>query len=141
MDCSKYIEWLKSDEGHKSITDFFDKVAKEESIKAKQLERFHKFGNFSDFVEKVIVKYTSEEYTERWYKRGFEPQESLYWFLYQYAEKYGRKCNKTEHKKYGNMFTSGLFFCDGYFLNRMDGQGSVIKITKLKKNGKNITNN
>jgi hypothetical protein len=47
-----------------------------------------------------------------------------------YAEKYGRECSEEEWNQYGNMFTSSLFFCSGYYFNRMDGQGSRIKVKK-----------
>jgi len=30
------------------------------------------------------------------------------------------------------MFSSALFFYNGYYFNKMDGQGSVIQIIKIK---------
>ena len=38
-----------------------------------------------------------------------------------------------EWKKYGTQFTSRLFYFKGYYISRLDGQGSYIKIEK--KNG------
>ena len=130
MDLQKMRDWFDSEEGEKSITEFADKINREEEIKNKQLERFHNLGNFEHFTEKVIAKYNSNKYRNYWYDRGIEPPEDLLWFLFYYAEKYGRECSKEEWNKYGNVFTSALFFCNGYYFNRMDGQGSVIQVIK-----------
>lgn len=122
--------WMDSEEGQKSMQDFADKLVNEEQILNSQLERFHKLGNFSHYVEKIIDKYNSDEYRDGWYNRGFEPPETLYWFLFHYVEKYGRECDDAEWKEHANMFTSALYFYEGYYFNRMDGQGSVILIKK-----------
>lgn len=130
MDLQKMSDWLDSEEGQKSIANFVDKINKEDEIKTKQLERFNRFENFELFTEKVIDKYNSAKYRDNWYNRGIEPPEDLYWFLFYYAEKYGVECNEEEWKQYGNIFTSALFFCNGYYFNKMDGQGSIIRVTK-----------
>jgi hypothetical protein len=126
MDIQKLEDWFDSDEG----IEFIKKTNKEEEIKIKQLEKFNKIGNFTEFTEKVIAKYNSVKYRNNWYNRGIEPPNDLFWFLFYYAQKYGRKCNKREWKQYGNMFSSDLFFCNGYYFHRMDGQGSVIQVIK-----------
>ena len=130
MDLQKMRDWLDSEECKKSIADCADKINREEEIKSKQLEKFNMLGNFGRFTEKVIAKYSSDKYRHSWYNRGIEPPEDLFWFLFHYAEKYGRECNEEEWKQYGNMFSSALFFCNGYYFNRMDGQCSVIHVTK-----------
>ena len=130
MDLQKMSDWLDSEEGKKSIASHVDKFNKKQEIKIKQLEKFNKIGNFVEFTEKVIAKYDSNKYRDSWYSRGIEPPEDLFWFLFHYAEKYGRECNEEECKQYGNMFSSALFFCNGYYFHRMDGQGSVIQVTK-----------
>lgn len=127
---NKLQEFLKSEQGQKSIADFADKINKKKEIKTKQLERLNRLGYFVQFIEKVIKKYNSDKYRDSLYKRGIEPPEDLFWFLFHYAEKYGRECNKEEWEQYGNMFSSALFFCNGYYFNRMGGQGGVIQVTK-----------
>ena len=124
MDLQKIRNWQKN------IADFADKLNREEEIKTNQLERLYKSGKFLELIQKVIEKYNSDKYIDSWYKRGIEPPKSLFWFLLEYAEKYGRECEEQEWKQYGNMFTSSLFFIDGYYFNRMDGQGSVIQVKK-----------
>lgn len=123
-------DWFDSEEGKRSMTDFADKINREEEIKTKQLERFNRVGNFEEFIEKVIAKYNSDKYRDSWYCRGIEPPEHLFWFLFYYAEKYGRECNEEEWNQYGNMFSSALYYCNEYYFNRMDGQGSFIKVIK-----------
>ena len=130
MDLQKIKDWFDSEEGKKSMADFADKLDREEKIKEKQLEKLSISGNFIELTEKAIKKYNSDKYRDRWYNRGIEPPEDLFWFLFHYSEKYGRVCNEEEWKKYGNMFSSALFYCNGYYFNRMDGQGSVIQVKK-----------
>ena len=134
MDIKKIKEFLDSEEGKKSLTEFFQKFIGNEEIETRQLERLNARGNFEVFTDKVITKYSTLKYRDRWYNRGIEPPEELFWFLFNYAEKYGRECNKEEWSQYGNMFTSALFFCNGYYFNKMVGQGSVINIIKENSN-------
>lgn len=130
----KLKEHLSTEEGKRSIIDFFDKKNQEEEILNSQLERFHNRisspEQFSELIEKIRLKYESDKYVTSWYKRGIEPPHPLYWFLYYYAAKYGRECTDEEWRKHSNGFTSNLIYCNNYYFNRMDGQGSVIVITK-----------
>ena len=130
----KAKEYIRSDEGKKSLADYCDNIERLNKIRNIQLQRFHlKFGKkkaFAEFVEKVIEKYSSDKYYFRWTNRGIEPQENLYWFLLTYAGKYGRLCNKKEWEKYANEFTSVMYYKHGYYFNQMDGQGSVVHIIK-----------
>ena len=132
---SEILDYLNSEKGQKDMDVYMDLFANKQIRLAKQLERFHsKFGDpnkFNQFIEKVITKYNSDEYQDRWYKRSIEPQESLYWFLYEYAFRYGRECNEEEWDQYGNIFTSSLVTINRYYFNRMNGQGSAIIITRL----------
>ena len=100
MDLQKIKDWFDSKEGQKSIHDFANKINKEKEIETKQLERFNRLVNFEQFTEKVIEKYNSDKYRDSWYNRGIEPPEDLFWFLFHYAEKYGRECNEEEWDKY-----------------------------------------
>jgi hypothetical protein len=107
----------------------YDKL---EYIKAQQLARFHslEYDKKVNFIEKVIAKYDSDEYVNRWHKRGIEPEEMLYFFLYEYARKYGRPCYSWEWKKIASSFTVDMFNTNGYYFQWIVGQGSKIIITK-----------
>ena len=126
MDLQKLRDWFDSEEGIKHITDIKNK----NKVEARQLERLYESGCFEKLTEKAIEKYNSSEYRDRWYNRGIVPPEDLLFFLFDYAKKYGRECSEEEWIKHGNSFSSGLFFCNGYYFNMMNGQGSAIIVTK-----------
>jgi hypothetical protein len=132
----KLKEYLESEEGKKETEEYLSKIKIKEERYDKQLERFHlryySISQFTDFVEKVILKYDSDKYRDFWYRKGIEPPEVLYWFLFHYAKKYGRVCSDLEYETYGNMFTTAMYFVNGYYIYRMDGQGSIIQIDKQK---------
>lgn len=97
-----------------------------------QLKRFHsKYkNNLESFIDKVIVKYNNDNYKNRYLKRNIDPPLDLYWFLFEYAAKYGRNATKDELEKYGNCFTDSMFFINGFLFHKMNGQGSSISIIK-----------
>lgn len=127
-------EYLESEEGKKSSEEYFGKIRMRQLMEDSQMERFHLKYNtsekFSVIVEKIIAKYYSDEYTKKEYKCGRQPMESLFFFLYEYAGKYGRVAIDEECEKHGNMFTAGLYTIHDYFFNLMCGQGSVVQISK-----------
>lgn len=126
--------YLETEEGQKEVQEYFDEMFKKEEMAISQLVRFHEKYNdenkFSKIVEKIISKYDSYKYRDREYNLGREPMEDLYFFLYEYAEKYGSEPTDEEFEIHGNDFTSGLYKIHGYFFNLMCGQGSCIKISK-----------
>ncbi len=124
--------FFESEEGKKSLDEWKKKMVDAEKIESSQYQRFHeKYSHrFEEIVNKVIGKYDSDKYCDMWYRRHIEPPEDLYWFLLGYAEKYGRAATTKDFEKHGNMFTSKMFFINGYYFSRMDGQGSVVKIYK-----------
>ena len=128
--------FLDTEEGKKSFEDLANKINNAQSIKDSQLERaFKKYGlNISSIVEKVVEKYDSDKYRDYWWKKGYEPPEDLYFFLFDYAEKYGVEVNENspiEQKECANMFTSDIYYLDGYVFNLMNGQGTCVIIQKV----------
>lgn len=85
----------------------------------------------------MLQKYYSKEYVAREYKLGYEPREPLIWVLWEYAIKYGKKCRA---KKYANTSTSEMYYVGSYVIQLMHGQGSVIRLDKIKErqNGKKV---
>ena len=104
----------------------------EKSVLLRHIEYFHKKHgtNPNPFIEKVLNKYESDSYKDRWYGRGIEPEEALSWFLFSYAERYGTPCYE---KEYLNMFTGEAYYLGSYVIQVMHGQGSVIRIDKVKE--------
>ena len=125
---------MKSEKGQKSLEEWANKINNRDAILTSQLERFNKKfdHSFKNIVNKIILKYDSDSYFNRWRKRHIEPPEDLYWFLFKYAKEYGREATIEEYKKYGNMFTSTMFYIHDFYFGRMDGQGSVMQIYERK---------
>jgi hypothetical protein len=130
----KLKEYLESEKGKKETEEYFNIIKIKKEINNKQLNRFylriHSADQFVDFIEKVVSKYNSDKYRNFWYNKGYEPPEILYWFLFDYAEKYGRDCCDLEYETYGNYFTTAMYYINGYYIYRMDGQGSCVQIEK-----------
>ena len=131
LDLNKMKKFLDSEEGKKSIDNWFNKLENEENIRNLQIAKFdEKYRDNLDFIiEKIITKYESKKYRDKEYGMGFEPREDLYWLLYSYAEKH---CAECTDEKYLNMFTDRAYYISSYVIQVMHGQGSVIKIEKWK---------
>ena len=132
----KLNSFLESEEGQKSFEEWANKIKNEQAIKDSQLERaFKKYGlNIAGVVEKIVAKYDSDKYRDFWWKKGFEPPEDLYFFLFDYAAKYGVEVDENspiEQKECANTFTSDIYYLDGYVFNLMNGQGTCVIIQKV----------
>lgn len=129
-DIKELLDYLDSEDGEKFAKEYFGKIIQKNQTTSSQIDRLNTRPPefFKEFTEKVIAKYDADEYWNRWYKRGVEPPHTLFWFLYEYSIKWGRECTDEEWYDYGCDFTSDLRFCNGYYFERMDGQGSVILV-------------
>jgi len=132
----KLNAFLESEEGQKSFEEWANKIKNEQAIKDSQLERaFKKYGlNIAGVVEKIVAKYDSDKYRDFWWKKGFEPPEDLYFFLFDYAAKYGVEVDENspeEQQKCINMFTSDIYYLDGYVFNKINGQGTCVLVEKI----------
>ena len=118
--------WINSDKGKT----YFEDLERKENRRERWINKISriKYNDFIILVDKIIQKYSSNEYRNRF--NECEPHETLFYYLYDCASNYDREATEVEFSKYGNMFTCGLFFYRGYFFNRMNGQGTVIHITK-----------
>lgn len=127
----KLTAFLKTEEGQRSIEEFGKRLTREAECRDRQAERFKKYaGNRLDEVlEKIITKYDSDEYVRGEYKKGYEPRETLLWVALNYAVKY---CQPCEDLEYANPFTGEMYYIGSYVIQVMHGQGSVIKLTKIK---------
>lgn len=80
-----------------------------------------------DILNKIKEKYNSDAYKERWYSRNIEPPEMLYWYAFEYAQRYG-----TEYDYDLDYFESARYIVDDKFIvSRFDGQGSFIDIRPI----------
>ena len=127
----KMRAFLESEEGQKSISEWAKKYARDLDHRDRWIEKFRVRceSELDGVLEKLMDKYYSNEYLKRENKRGCEPREPLLWLAWSYAEKY---CKPYKGKKHTNIFTSGAYHFGSYIIQRMDGQGSVLRIDKKK---------
>ena len=137
-DLSKALAFLESEEGQESIRKYWEEKEIQEKIHSERVESIYQKNkdNMVVFIEKILNKYSSDAYVNREYKLGYEPREDMLWVLKAIAEKYGEEIKPTKkdsHKwrKYLNMFTSEAYVYNGYFIQVMNGQGSVVKAEKI----------
>ena len=117
---------------------FFKRLGDREKIKESQLKRFYKKVSngeidFDEFVIRVCQKYNSDDYYFRWIGRGIMPQETLYFFLFDFACKFGRNLTNEEYEKFANCFESGIYIYENYVFQKMNGQGTCIRIDEYEK--------
>jgi hypothetical protein len=120
------IDWLKTDEGNKSIEEFFDKIEANNKL---LLEKKEQYDILSDDDFKNIVIEESKKHDEEWkdkcYKEGCEPypQEKLSDIINIMLE-YGVDYEPGEW----GMFESVHRIYKGLRVVRLDGQGSFFRI-------------
>lgn len=136
MDFKKLKEHLESEEGQRELDEWAKEMNRVDKIVDSQLERFHnrilRDNNFSELIEKIQTKYSSDKYKDREYKIGVEPREPLFGFLMNYAEKYGRDATEEEWEELSGMFTNELYYIYGYYFELVVGQGSYVSVYKEK---------
>lgn len=130
-----FEEYMESDEGKEHTERFLNKIRNKELIEKRHTKILHeKFGDSIDsFIEKVVNKYDSDKYKDRWYKRSIEPPETLYYTLYDYAEFLNCRASNEQIEKYGSGMFGGdvAYILGSYFLQIIHGQGSAVIITKI----------
>ena len=123
---------MESPEGQESMRKWAEKMKAEQDRLNKRIIRFHLI--YKDRLDKVMVtlmdKYESKTYRDKEYKLGYEPREKLYWFMFEYARKYCKKCTD---KKYLNQFTGDAYYLGSYVIQIMYGQGSAILIQEIEQ--------
>ena len=117
------LEKLKKQIDSLDMTDYINKIKKEQRIAKYHVDKLSRYG--SDFINKVITKYDSDEYINRWCKRGIEPPEKLKFILLRVAEKYGIETEGT------TPFTFSAYLYKGFRFEQLIGQGSAVNIYKL----------
>jgi len=129
-------KYLDSPEGQEAMARYAARLAFEDELTDEHIEWFAKkpLDERIALVNKVIAKYNSGVYRDRWTDRCIEPPMTLFWEYYEYAQKYGEDVYDFYYKKYHRafVFTSGLYKTEeGFIVERMDGQGSVIVVSTI----------
>ena len=130
----KLKEFLDSPEGQESIERFVEEMEHRDSHRQRWRDRMWNRikENIDVSIEHLLNWYESDKYRDREYKMRYEPRERLLWVLLTVAEEYGKDCDEDTYETYSNMFTGDMYILGSYVIQVMHGQGSVIRIDKLK---------
>ena len=125
--------FLDSEEGKLYMETYHIKIHLGKQHNDRWVERVYNRikDNIDESIEHLDKWYSSDKYRDREYKINYEPRETLFWVLFDIAEKYGRECTEQEVEQYANMFTGAMYIIGSYVIQVMHGQGSVIRIDKI----------
>lgn len=131
----KFEECLNNPKGEKTLNEYCAELNQKAEMVQSQIERAYLRYNSqgSKIIERIIEKYESKDYAERHAHTGDIPSSlgNLYWFIYQYAQKYGSDPSQEIVEKYTSPFTCDMRCLYGYLIEYLNGQGGAILITKL----------
>ena len=139
----KLKEYLESPEGQAKIQLLAQKIAFKVDLIEKHIEWFlnKPLAERIALVKKVIEKYASDVYQDRWFRRGIEQPNDLFWEYFEYAQKKGEDVYDLYCKKYHRafVFTTALYKTEeGFIVERLDGQGSSIMVSLVDDFEENI---
>lgn len=131
MKLDKLREWLDSDEGKEANDRFIEKMIQDQEHQMRWVERFKKWAepDLNAAIEKLCTWYGSGKYRDREFKKGYEPREILLWVALDYAKE---NCKECDDDDYLNAFTGDAYYIGDYVIQVMHGQGSCIRVDKLK---------
>jgi len=128
---NKFREILDTPETEAKINSYVSRLISSRERLADRIKRFHVIyhDKLDSVIERLTKKYNSKAYIKREMKLGYEPRETLLWFIFEYAKIYGQPC---EDEAYLNEFTGEAYYLGSYVIQVMYGQGSVLRIDKHK---------
>ena len=124
-------KYLESDEYKKRFEEETQKQSFLGQWKERWIEKLHNLtvGQRIELIRKCIKKYDSDEYKDKEYKKGRFPENTLFYILDDYAEKYG------EPLYIENDVCISKYLLDGKFIIEcICGQGSAINVTEIEEN-------
>lgn len=140
LDYKKMTETFKkhieSPEGKAHAKAYFERLDNIDKMHDNQVDRFwNKYQErFDEIVNKIITKYESKEYKDNWYGRGIFPPETLFFFLYDVAKKYGKEFTLKQYRAMEYpMFTDAVYVLNDWCFEHISGQGCAVKIYKYGK--------
>jgi hypothetical protein len=131
MELENIKDWYASEEGKASMAKYAEKSRRYQNHKMVWLDRFKKWAepDIDAAIEKLCSWYESDKYRRREYNKGYEPRETLLWLAFEYAEK---NCKECDDEEYLNTFTGQAYYIGSYVIQVMHGQGSVLRVDKIK---------
>lgn len=125
-------KYWQTDEGKAELDLFFEKLDSEDKRRNRWIQWFKGlFESMGDsLIQRLVDKYESNDYRDREYKAGREPQELLYWLIIYYAKLYCKPCRNKKHIIVG--YAGEAYYVGSYVFQVIHGQGSVISVKKIK---------
>lgn len=122
----KIKEYFDSTEGQEHLKKIKERYEWLDKWKEEKLAWFNSIGpeKRAYYIQRVIDKYNSKSYKDRWYNKGCFPEEELYFWIFDYAYKYG-KCWHAISNEVGPGYDSKFRF-DNWIVILYNGQGSVV---------------
>jgi hypothetical protein len=130
---------MNSPEYEESVKRFFEKMKDEDDRRERHIQWIHDNckDRLDEIIEKLCIKYDSDEYVNREQSLGYQPRETLMWTMLTYATTYGTEFTQEEYAKYAGMFTGEMFYLEDWVFEVFYGQGTAISVYKkenLKEN-------
>lgn len=114
---------------HESYADFLKERYNKKQIETKWIKKF--FGlpvkTQNRILDKTIEKYNSDKYIDRWEKRSMEPENKLWWILFDYIS-IRFECESI------NAYSVEFVINNDYHIITDFGQGSHISMYKKNIN-------
>lgn len=130
---SELVEQLKaffeSDEGKEYIKRDQEKILFRNQLMDKYMLYLFNLSleERTELFNKIKTKYDSDEYYFRWIKRGFEPQEMLYDYIFEYGYRYG-KLNEIKDAAFGY---DSYIIDNSWIITAWYGQGTAYNFHKI----------
>ena len=124
-------KYLESDECKQRLEEENKRELFLNSWKDKWIEKIHSLTveQRADVIRKCIKKYDSEEYKYKEYKKGRFPENTLFYMLDDYAEKYGEPLYIEN-----DICVSRYLIDEKFIIECVYEQGSVINVTEIEEN-------
>lgn len=120
-----------------SVQELVESLRRSLAVMDRRTAEFHfQYGSpvqFERFVQKIISKYESDTYRNRFQGRN-PPVPQIYGFLMSYAQDMGRLCDPEEMEQYGTTFTQAMVYLKGFYFRMDVGQGISFSIVPQLQN-------
>ena len=130
----KFSEWMDSEEGKRSMDEYFAKLVEKQKIKFGRFEKLEKYletHSFDDLLKRMIEE-NGEERRDYCYNKGYEPYPTnILSLLFDYAA-HERDPIEVPDMENG-YFPTTIYFCKGYYFVTICGQGCFNRIYNHKK--------
>lgn len=125
----KMKDFLETPEGKLSIENFAKELDRKDAQLDRDYERFCRMvdhNGLEPLMDKIQVKYDSNEYAMREMDMGYQPREELNSLAYRYFRE-----NGEETEEGTNEFMDCNYKIGNYLVGMMIGQGTYMKVQKI----------